>query len=370
MTSKSVINDALNIATAIAYTKKEVGKLKSEIDDLRDTKLVVEYVEGPRGLDGQRGPIGPQGARGEKGEKGDTGDKGETGEQGLRGEKGDQGEKGDTGEQGPQGTQGLTGEKGDKGDKGDQGEKGDTGEKGDRGDTGAIGPVGPKGENGDKGEKGDRGDIGSQGNQGPKGAKGDKGDKGDQGPMGPAGLPGQKGDTGAVGPKGDDGKDGKDGKTPDIKPLIEKIGDHYKKLQTALITKVNMAITNMGGGGSSGGGSVNILDNDDVEFSQLSSVSNNAILIFDSVKKKFVVRDLVEFINSVQTGVEVQYNKLIDVEGDFTYIGEAVPGTAQSAFTWRIKRIEQIGTDYNILWANGTSEFDKIWNDRLTYTYF
>ena len=64
------------------------------------------------------------------------------------------------------------------------------------------------------------------------------------------------------------------------------------------------------------------------------------------------------------------YNKLIDVEGDFTYIGEAIPGTAQSASSWRIKRIEQIGTDYNILWANGSSEFDKTWNDRLTYTYY
>jgi hypothetical protein len=98
-------------------------------------------------------------------------------------------------------------------------------------------------------------------------------------------------------------------------------------------------------------------------------MSENAILIFDSTKKKFVVRDLLEFIQGIQTGVEMQYNKLIDVDGNFTYIGEAVPGTSPTATSWRIKRVEQVGADINILWANGSSNFDKVWNDRLTYSY-
>ena len=372
MTSK-ILDDAINLATSIAYTKREIGKLRDVIEDIKTTqqdKLIVEYVEGPRGEQGPRGMPGVKGDTGERGLIGEQGPQGEQGIQGIQGEQGIQGPIGPQGEQGIQGERGEKGEKGDKGDTGERGEKGDKGEKGDPGIQGPVGAVGPKGEKGDKGEKGEKGDTGAQGKQGAKGSKGDKGDKGDQGPMGPAGLPGTKGDTGEVGPQGPAGANGKDGKTPDVKPFIEQISEHYKKLQSALITKVNMAITNLGGGGgSSGGGSVNILDNDDVEFAQLSSVSNNAILIFDSTKKKFIVRDLVEFINSVQTGVEVQYNKLIDVSGDYTYIGEAVPGTSQSASTWRIKRVEQIGPDYNILWASGSAEFDKVWNDRTTYIY-
>ena len=219
---------------------------------------------------------------------------------------------------------------------------------------------GPKGE---KGDRGDQGSIGHVGRIGPRGEVGPQGPKCEVGPQGP------KGDIGSQGLPGQDGRDGIDGKTPNVEPFLEKISDHYKKLHSALVSNVNKVLMLVGGGGGSGGGSVNLLDNDDVEFQQLSATSNNSVLIFDAVKKKFVARDLVAFINSIQTGVEVQYNKLIDVSGNYTYIGEALPGTSTSSSNWRIKRIEQIGTDYNILWANGSSDFDKTWNDRITYTY-
>lgn len=373
MTERSdLLDDALSIATSIAYTKKQFGKLKQEIEEIKQSKggdVIVEYVQGSKGDMGPRGLPGLKGDLGEQGPAGLPGPQGPQGERGEQGLQGEQGIQGPIGPQGEQGVQGERGEKGEKGDKGDQGEKGDIGEQGPQGVQGERGLPGRDGVDGKNGRDGVDGKDGAQGSKGPKGDKGEKGDKGDQGPMGPAGLPGQKGDTGAVGPKGEDGKDGKDGKTPDVKPFLEQISDHYKKLQNALLTKVNLAISTGFGGGSSGGGSANILDNDDVEFAQLTSVSNNSVLIFDSAKRKFVARDLVAFINSIQTGVEVQYNKLIDVSGNYTYIGEALPGTATSSATWRIKRVEQIGTDYNILWANGSSDFNKTWNDRLTYSY-
>ena len=364
-----LVDDALSIATSIAYTKKQFDKLKRELDEVKhsqSTEVIVEYIQGPkgemgpRGFPGQRGDLGEQGPAGLQGPQGE---RGENGEQGIQGETGPQGSIGETG---PQGIQGEKGDKGDRGEKGDQGEQGLQGIQGPRGEQGIAGKDGRDGTNGRDGSAGKDGRDGAQGKQG---AKGDKGDRGDIGPMGPAGLPGQKGDTGEVGPRGDDGKDGKDGKTPDVKPFLDQVSDHYKKLQTALINKVNLAINTLGGGGSSGGGSANLLDNDDVEFQQLSATANNSVLIFDVVKKKFVARDLVAFINSIQTGVEVQYNKLIDVSGNYTYIGEALPGTATSAGTWRIKRVEQIGTDYNILWASGSADFNKTWDSRLTYSY-
>ena len=69
--------------------------------------------------------------------------------------------------------------------------------------------------------------------------------------------------------------------------------------------------------------------------------------------------------------LEMQYNKLIDVSGDYTYIGEALPGTSQGSTSWRIKQVyvNPSTQDTTILWAGGTAEFDKIWNDRLSYSY-
>lgn len=53
------------------------------------------------------------------------------------------------------------------------------------------------------------------------------------------------------------------------------------------------------------------------------------------------------------------------------YVGEAKLGSSQSAAVWRIKKItydaDNNPTDVN--WASGTSEFDKKWGDRTTYTY-
>lgn len=368
-----LVDDALSIATSIAYTKKQFDKLKRELEEVKtqskSTEVIVEYIQGPKGEMGPRGFPGQKGDLGEQGPiglQGPQGERGEKGEPGIQGKQGPQGPIGETGAQGPQGEKGEKGDKGDRGEKGDQGEQGPQGLQGPPGEQGPAGRDGLDGKNGKDGRDGVDGKDGAPGKQGPKG---DKGDKGDVGPMGPPGLPGQKGDTGAVGPKGEDGRDGKDGKTPEIKPFLDQVSDHYKKLQTALINKVNLAINTLGGGGSSGGGSVNLLDNDDVEFQQLSATANNSVLIFDATKKKFVARDLVAFINSIQTGVEVQYNKLIDVSGNYTYIGEALPGTATSAGTWRIKRVEQIGTDYNILWASGSADFNKTWDSRLTYAY-
>ena len=96
---KDIISEALSVATSVAYTKKEIEKLKKELfnfieEQSSKQKTLVEYVEGPQGT---QGPIGPRGFIGQTGSQGPVGPKGDIGEQGL------QGEKGDTGEVGPQG---------------------------------------------------------------------------------------------------------------------------------------------------------------------------------------------------------------------------------------------------------------------------
>jgi len=63
--------------------------------------------------------------------------------------------------------------------------------------------------------------------------------------------------------------------------------------------------------------------------------------------------------------VKMQYSgwKLI-------YKGEAQPGTATSASHWRISKMFYSGENQtDVKWAEGTNEFNKIWDNRTTYSY-
>lgn len=64
-------------------------------------------------------------------------------------------------------------------------------------------------------------------------------------------------------------------------------------------------------------------------------------------------------------------SKRIDFISDsIIYRAEAPVGTANSTALWRI-RLLTMATDGDVVqtWAGGTDEFDKVWDDRLTYTY-
>lgn len=61
-------------------------------------------------------------------------------------------------------------------------------------------------------------------------------------------------------------------------------------------------------------------------------------------------------------------------DGDTLYIGDALPGTVDSSATWSIKRVvftEDVGgnTDAVTTWADGDSNRDNIWDNRLSLTY-
>lgn len=63
------------------------------------------------------------------------------------------------------------------------------------------------------------------------------------------------------------------------------------------------------------------------------------------------------------------YNVFLDeASATITYVGEANPGTASSAASWRIKRLDST-SGLLITWADGDSNFDKVWDDRASYTY-
>lgn len=272
------LNEAILVATSVAFTKKEIQKLREEFLSLENKDKIVEYVEvkGPAGPRGPIGPVGPSGERGLKGDKGDTGE---------RGEKGDVGPQGNLGQTGPRG---LKGDKGDVGPQGIQGERGPQGLKGDKGDDGKNGLDGKDGEAGPMGPAGPAGTQGIQGERGPKGDRGDKGEPGRDGQQGLQGPAGPKGDTGPQGVQGPPGKDGKDG---DVKHVEEK----FKKFQSILETdlqqyknKINASVSKAmatDAWKATGSGEVNLRYLDDVDR---DSIADGYVLSYDEASKKFV----------------------------------------------------------------------------------
>ena len=61
--------------------------------------------------------------------------------------------------------------------------------------------------------------------------------------------------------------------------------------------------------------------------------------------------------------------QLDEVSETVTYLGKADPGADTSWSVWQIQRITTVGEDLVIEWASGTAEFDKIWDNRLGYSY-
>jgi hypothetical protein len=74
-------------------------------------------------------------------------------------------------------------------------------------------------------------------------------------------------------------------------------------------------------------------------------------------------------IDSTVSGINDVFAVRLDDVAPTTYIGEAVPGSLETANVWRIKRMIETGPDIDITWVSGTATFDYAWTDRLTLTY-
>lgn len=208
-----------------------------------------------------------------------------------------------------------------RGEPGPQGPKGDTGPAGQ---IGQPGPQGPQGERGEKGERGLRGFKGQRGREGLAGAAGPKGPRGEQGPTGPQGPQGERGEKGEQGEKGD-------------KPRHKWIGT---KLQFENPDGTwGKAIDLQGAKGDPGGGTAWLAI---LAQSDAAGATEN-----------------------------VKYSRRIDVISDTVmYKGEATPGTANSAASWRISRITTNAEgDVTEEWAGGTAEFTQVWDNRLSLSY-
>ena len=54
-----------------------------------------------------------------------------------------------------------------------------------------------------------------------------------------------------------------------------------------------------------------------------------------------------------------------------TYVGKAAMGSATSAASWQIKRIDESGTPNTLVikWADGDASFNNVWDNRASLTY-
>lgn len=64
------------------------------------------------------------------------------------------------------------------------------------------------------------------------------------------------------------------------------------------------------------------------------------------------------------------YARQTDFVGeDVIYKGEAEAGSLKSLPLWRIRKITIVNDDISETWADGNTNFDNVWDNRLTLSY-
>lgn len=154
---------------------------------------------------------------------------------------------------------------------------------------------------------------------------GPKGDKGDPGEPGKDGKDGLNGKDGVDGKDGTNGKDGADGVS----------------VVTASVDFDNSLVLKLSDGTTIDAGQI------EVKGAGPQVVSSS-----------FPIRETPVYA--------VRYD---EVSASTAYRGEATAGATDSSALWRIQKIVIVNNDVTITWAGGDVNFDKVWDDRLSYTY-
>ncbi len=75
----------------------------------------------------------------------------------------------------------------------------------------------------------------------------------------------------------------------------------------------------------------------------------------------------VRIVGTGGSSLTIQYD---DAGSSITYIGKAVPGTATSAASWQIQKLDESSTpDFSLKWADGDGNFDNVWDNRASLSY-
>ena len=74
-------------------------------------------------------------------------------------------------------------------------------------------------------------------------------------------------------------------------------------------------------------------------------------------------------IKTTSAGATEYSIQMDQVTADLLYVGYAVTGTATTAPSWKIKKIETTGGVTSVLFANGVADYTNIWSMRASLTY-
>jgi hypothetical protein len=80
-----------------------------------------------------------------------------------------------------------------------------------------------------------------------------------------------------------------------------------------------------------------------------------------------IIAQLEEIIAALDKGVLTV--RLDEVNDNLFYVGKAAVGTLDSDSAWQIARFTTTGVVLKGEYANGSTAFDQVWNDRLTINY-
>ena len=58
-----------------------------------------------------------------------------------------------------------------------------------------------------------------------------------------------------------------------------------------------------------------------------------------------------------------------EAAGVYIYTGAAAAGAATSAAVWQVKRLDTSDAELPDIFANGSTKFDQVWDDRATLSY-
>ena len=94
----------------------------------------------------------------------------------------------------------------------------------------------------------------------------------------------------------------------------------------------------------------------------INSPQTGEVLVYNS--------DLAAWENKLPEDIEVQAKRVDFVGEDVIYKAEAAVGTLNSQAFWRIRKITiAVDGDVTETWASSNANYDKVWNDHLSYTY-
>lgn len=123
---------------------------------------------------------------------------------------------------------------------------------------------------------------------------------------------------------------------------------------------LNVKVTSLPGAGSS-------------SFSDSGDVAKSALVDADRHVQVDILSSALPASASTETTLQTisfggfKFAIRIATVGDIDYIGEAAIGTATSAASWRIKKIDS--SSGTVITYAGTGVFDQIWDNRASLTY-